>query len=204
MKTVKLNFKALRVPLKIQKAKNIVSKMTGNANFTTPNPALDVVMNAINKLEISYAASLDGGISKTALMRTDTATLDLLIAQLMNYVQDVTGGNELKILSSGMEVKATATAPQPMPAPLNMKYLTDSNDGEANIKWSPVKGSKAYLIQSSTTPDVETSWAFFDACTSANYTALGLTSHTAIWFRIAALGAKGAGPWSDPLKASIK
>ena len=43
-----------------------------------------------------------------------------------------------------------------------------------------------------------------DACTSANYTALGLTSHTAIWFRIAALGAKGAGPWSDPLKASIK
>jgi hypothetical protein len=203
MKQVKLSFAALRIPKKIQKAKNIVLKMTGNATYTTPSPSLASVTTAISRLETSYEAALDKGITKTAIMRTDELNLDNLMALLMNYVQDASGGDELKILSSGMDVKSKSTSPQALPMPENLKSAKDSDAGEAKLKWSPVVSAKAYLVQSSPTPDVLESWTFFDACTRADYIAMGLASQTTIWFRVAALGAKGLGPWSDATRASI-
>jgi hypothetical protein len=49
MALVKLGFSRLSVPAKIQSARNIVAKMTGNAKFPTPVPTLASITTAVTK-----------------------------------------------------------------------------------------------------------------------------------------------------------
>lgn len=203
MRFVKLEFGRLSIPEKIQKARNIVLKMTGNTNFTTPVPALSAITTAIGKLETSHENAMDGGQSKKAAMKVDEKALDVLMAQLAAYVQDASLGDELKILSSGMEVKALPSAPQPLTAPLDARALINGVVGEAQLRWKPVKGAKSYVVERTTTPNDEATWTIFDVSTRGSLHVRGLTSMSVMWFRVAALGAKGRSGFSDPFKATI-
>ncbi len=204
MKRVKLNLSKTNIPLKIQKAKTIVTKMTGNTTFTTPAPSLASITTAISKLESSYELALDGGKTKKATMRTDATALDVLLTQLAAYVQDITAGDELKILSSGMELRNNPSAPQVPETPTDFKTGLKCNEGEARFKWNPVKGAAAYIIQISDTPTDENSWEFYDVITKANYQGGEFVSLTIKWFRVTAVGAKGKSLWSLPLKVKIQ
>ncbi|HEY0323744.1 MAG TPA: hypothetical protein VGC66_22520 [Pyrinomonadaceae bacterium] len=55
MAKVKLNLRELSVPEKIARAQQIVTALTGNTNFPTPQPALALVTNSINELDTAYA-----------------------------------------------------------------------------------------------------------------------------------------------------
>ncbi len=203
MKHIKLNLNRTRIPLKIQKAKNIVVKMTGNTNFTTPAPSLASITTAINKLESSYELAIDGGKSKKAAMRIDEASLDALLTQLAAYVQDITVGDELKILSSGMELKSSPVASQIPEIPGDIQVVLKRNEGEVSLKWKAVKRVAAYLLQINDKHDNENTWTLYDACTKASYTGGEFESSSIKWFRIAALGAKGKSLWSQPVKVTI-
>jgi hypothetical protein len=203
MKKVKLELQKMTIPEKMQKTKTVITKMTGNTNFTTPIPSLTSVTAAINKLELSYEAALDGGKTKKAIVRVDEASLDTLMSQLGAYIQDITLGDELKILSSGLEVAKKPSPPQDLTTPINLRLNKISVEGEVNLKWNPIKNAKSYMIQSTSTPQVETSWDTFAVSTKASHKANNLESQSIIWFRIAALGAKGISAFSDPFKASI-
>jgi hypothetical protein len=52
-----LGFAGLSIPRKIEKGRFIVTSMTANANFTTPNPPLATVNTNINGLETAYIAA---------------------------------------------------------------------------------------------------------------------------------------------------
>lgn len=203
MRQVKLEFSRLTIPVKIQKARNIVAKMTGNTNFTTPVPALTAVTTAINKLEASHEAALDGGSAKKAAMSIDDAALMTLMKQLAAYVQDITLGDELKIISSGMDVRRLKSAPQPLTAPVDSRVELNGNAGEVMLRWKAVKGARSYIIESTSTPGDEATWTHFDVSTRTRFLATNLSSLTIVWFRVAAHGAKGRSAFSDPIKASI-
>jgi hypothetical protein len=203
MKKIKLGLAKMTIPEKIQKIRTIVTKMTGNTNFTTPIPSLNTVTAAINKLEISFEAALDGGRTKKAAVNLDEVALDTTITQLAAYVQDISLGDETKILSSGMEIKAKPIAPQDMIAPVNVRLLTKPAEGEITLKWKPINNAKSYIIQSTATPHMATSWEAFAVSGKASYKATELISNTVLWFRIAAVGAKGVGIFGDPIRASI-
>src|SRR6266496_2905656 len=61
---VKLGFKDLPVDKRLTKARHIVKKMTGNANFPSPFPSLAAVADIINALAAAQVA-LDGSKIKT-------------------------------------------------------------------------------------------------------------------------------------------
>ena len=48
MAKIKLNLKSLSTPEKIARARQIVTALTGNKDFTTPNPSLAQVTAAID------------------------------------------------------------------------------------------------------------------------------------------------------------
>ena len=205
---------------KIEYSRNIVISMTGNSNFTTPNPSLALVTTAANNTETASIAAIDGGKRKTAAMHQKEAILDNLLSQLGNYVEATAnaaaaagGDAQAVILSSGMDFKrAKNKAPLPL-APPSLSGVS-TVEGAVNLKWKSVKYARSYIIEisnditaggiiSPTLPESSArafyTWTINDVCTKVKFTVGGLTSGTKYAFRIIALGTAGKGTASIPV-----
>jgi hypothetical protein len=70
-------------------------------------------------------------------------------------------------------------------------------EGSVDVAVDRVRGAGSYLVQKSQTPDTPGSWQQAAISTKSSCTVTGLTSGQHYWFRVAAIGAAGQGPWSD-------
>ena len=87
MAKLKMGFDKLTVPSQVERARNIINSISGNANFTTPNPTLADVTTANNALETAFNESRYRDKNKVATMRLRRKELLFLITQLAAYVQ---------------------------------------------------------------------------------------------------------------------
>src|ERR1035438_1144543 len=108
---VVLGLAGLSIPKKVEKARFIVTSMTGNANFNTPNPALAIITANTASLETAQLAAKGGGVDDTANMHAMELVLDLSLKSLAAYVEGIANVNPMSaeaiILSAGMGVKST-------------------------------------------------------------------------------------------------
>ncbi len=201
MKKPILKLQKKTVLQKIQKGNDIVLAMTGNTNYTTPNPTLVSVTAKADAASAAFSAreqakqTLD---EKQVELQTAELELDLTLIALAAYVANASGGDAAKILSAGMEVSGSPTPVGPMPQVLNLAATTNAAEGVVVLKWKAVKGAKSYEVQVSADPFTSNSWQYKDPVTKATKTLTGLPSAGRCWFRVRAIGAAGAGPWSDP------
>ena len=198
---VKLGFKALSIPSKIQKGRGYVMAMANNPTFRAIDPDLETVKAAVATLETAYQDAADGGKSKKQIMNDREAELDILIAQLGASVQAISKGNGEIIRSAGFEVRATHGPIGDLNLPLRLRATTSPHSGEAILDWKPVHGAGAYIIEKS--DDGNTGWQPASHVTGSHATISALTPTSVCWFRVAGIGAAGQGPWSDPVKALI-
>jgi len=201
MGKVRLGLKKMPILDKIALATRIVTAMTGNPNFATPNPALADITAKTTALRTSYNAALSKRAqakAATDLQDADEKELDLKLTQASLYVENVSAGNDGKILSAGMNLRHNIVRIGELSVPKNLLAKAGGGDGEIDLNWKPVFGAKSYLIQMTTDPNVPDSWAFKRNSTESFTVILGLTSGTKYWFRVAAMGAAGQGDFSDP------
>jgi len=153
-------------------ANQIVTAMTGNANFPTPNPTLAAVSTA----------------------------LVALLTSLGDHVSNVSSGNRVKIESAGMGVKASNAPIGPLPQVQNLSITAGDAEGRLDLQWDPVHGTKNYQVQMSTDPNVPANWKLVDSCSGSKLSLTGLTSGQKLWFRVKARAPKAVndGAWSDP------
>lgn len=200
MAQVKLNLQSLTIPEKVQKARQIVTAMTGNANFTTPDPALTVLTAAADGLEEAYniaQAARELAKAKTDLQDTANALTNSVMTAEGSYVQSKSGGNAVKIQSAGMDVRSDAAPIGDLPAPGNVSASEGDHDGEIDLQWNRVKGAKSYVVQYTTTPTNAASWVNGPIATKSKVTVTGLTSATKYYLRVAGIGAAGQGAFSE-------
>ena len=201
MSKIKLNLSRLTIPEKIALAQKIVAAMTGNANFTSPQPSLTSVTATITNLNTSYTeaqAARSDAKNKTTIQNQMEEALDGALSQLGDYVAGISGDDETKITSAGMDIRAARSAVGDLAAPTGMEASAGDRDGEIDLTWDKVKGAASYVIEQSLDPPTATSWTHAGASTKSQSTVRGLVSGTRYWFRVAALGTNGQSPWSDP------
>ena len=201
MAKVKLGLKNMPIPVKAELATRIVTAMTGNANFTTPNPALADITAAKTALETAYNDALtkrQQAKSATDLMADKEKNLERVLTLEALYVENVSGGDELKIQSAGMSVKDAGAPIGELPAPMGLYATAGDEDGEIVLNWEPVRGAKSYTVQMTTDPNVLDSWAHKMNAPESFTDIKGLTSGGKFWFRVAGVGAAGQGAFSDP------
>lgn len=200
MAKVKLGLNRMTVPVKVQFAQQVVNKMTGNVNFTTPVPALAAVTTGTTDLDDAYdnaqQARLDW-IDKSNIQSSNEADLDQLLTQLGNYVDNTANGDANIIMSAGMST-AAAPSPAPVPAQVIIQTVTDNSSGKLDMKWQTVQHAKTYEVQQNTDINDPSKWAQIGLPTKTKFLVTGLTSGTKYWFRVKAIGTAGEGPWSDP------
>lgn len=208
---VKLGLKSYSASEKVELARSIVTAMTGNVNFTAPNPALNVVASAATDLDNALQAAQDNGKTQKALARAAETTLDNLLTQLALYVEITANNDDAKVLSAGISVKHSSTTPQLPAAPLGVTASNTTNEGEITISWKRVKNAHAYVIElsddvaatttSANTPVISAaaaarvfiSWSFADVVTKSRCIISNLASGTKYAFRVYAVGSAGKG-----------
>ena len=184
-------------------ALNIVSKMTGNSNFATPNPALPVVTTAANALQTAYDNAQGGGPAQTSLMHQKRVALELLLTTLGHYVEDRANdpanaaGPEAIVLSSGLNIKHISP---------RQKQVFSVNHG--NIQGSVVLVA-AHIVRGTHewqyTNDINNSsaWVAVTPTIKANVTISGLERFKTYYFRHRIVSAGGYSEWENPVEFTV-
>ena len=196
---VSLNLARLTVPVKIEKARQVVTALTEQATiFVAPTPNLATITSAVNDLETAYTHAQDGGKSKTAWMHTKENALDDLLTKLGHYVEDTGSGNADIILLSGFDVRNPKTPVRDLVTPTNLEASTSDATGRINLHWKPVDNAVTYIIEMNSS---NSNWTQIGIVTKAKHTAKNLIPGTRYSFRIAAVGTPGTSPFSDSASA---
>jgi hypothetical protein len=206
MKKVTLNTSGATASDLVVKASTIVSKMTGNANFPTPSPALNSITTEITLLSAKLAeqqTAFRNHQQKTAEVHAQRKKVLELLQTEATYVQLTSGGDELKILSAGFDVREKATPLGLLPAPTKVLAEAGGSDGEIMVSFGRVYGAKSYVIEVSYDISSADNWDIFGIVTRTRSTLRGLESGKRIWVRVAAVSAAGNGAYSDPATKTI-
>jgi hypothetical protein len=182
-------------------AEDHITKMTGNANYPTPDPsAADFLI-----LKNDYGTALAESIAAQALAKEKTALKDAKRLALETgltlrgkYVDLKSAGDKVKILSAGFDV-AEDRAPTPLPEPVsNLSLTAGDSAGEIDAQWDSEPVARTYHVETSPDPMTATSWTRQKDVTKSKAVILGLASGARVWMRVRAVNAAGEGPWSDP------
>ena len=107
MPRVRLNLKNLTVTEKIAKDRQIVTAMTNNASFPTPNPPLTEVTTTLDELSQAFALvqAAKSEVTTRVVTQDNAGTkVDQVLTQLASYVESVAGRNDTLITSAGMVI----------------------------------------------------------------------------------------------------
>jgi hypothetical protein len=200
MALIKLNFARLSVPEKIALTRRIVTKMSGNRLFPTPQPPLTAITGAADALEQAESeaqAARQEAKAKTTTRNNKEDDLGLM-TQAVGYVTAVAGGDEEIIQNAGMDVRATPSASIAPAQPAALSATGGDHDGTIDLSWEPIVEAASYTIEMSPDPPTATSWGHQGVSTKSTFTVTGLQSGSRVWFRVAAVNPNGQSQWSDP------
>ncbi|MBI3877401.1 MAG: fibronectin type III domain-containing protein [Verrucomicrobia bacterium] len=201
MAKTRLALKELTVLQLMQLTDTITGRMTGNANFTTPSPTLVEIQawrDSVDTTNNAAEAARSISVQRTQERDTAVATLESGLTALGSYVDNKAQGDEAKIRSSGMDVRADGAPVGTLPQVSNLTVTTGDQDGELDPSWDRIKGARVYEVQTSADPFSATSWLTRASVTASKATLMNLPSGTKVWVRVRAIGTAGPGPWSDP------
>ncbi len=177
----------------------VLTLMTGNAVYVTPDPTLAAV-TASRTLFQGTVNALNGGTEATAARDAQRKVFAGLVRDLAAYVQKACGGDMVKLLSSGFPAqKDRQPVNGDLSAPGNLRLTRSGMSGQMKARCTPVDNATGYQWRwaLSTAPTVFT--MVEPPTTAANVLIENLTPGTVYVVQVRATGTKGRmSDWSDP------
>jgi hypothetical protein len=202
MSKIKLALRKFSAEALIQFIRQIIKNLTGNTYFPTTTPTTAMVTTAVNDYETALnneKAAYETAKSLTVIAHQKRASLELLVNQLANNIENLSGGDAGKIKSTGMDTKAPAVHSRAvLSSPTSLAATAGERDGEIDLQWDKVVGVKSYRIESCPDPIDKSKWQQCKTATKSKVEVTGLVSGQGYWFRVCALNANGESAWSDP------
>lgn len=197
--TVSLGFTNVTPAALLDKGRNHVVMLNGNADFPTPTPTTVDLTKACDKLEAaSNAYNFNRGKLEKEARDVAFAELKFLIRELGAYVQNNCKGEKELILSTGFDVRRPSVPVGDLPAPGNVIAITTLFPGRIDVRWDGVKGRSAYEVYiNDGDPSSESGWKLLVVTPKTRFIATSLTSNKIYAFRVVAIGPVGASPVSD-------
>lgn len=180
-------------------ARSIVTGLTGNSNFPTPDPAPAELGTAVDNFEdannLNEVKQTEAQAS-TALKKQKRKALEELLSDAAAYVDRKAKGDEAKILSANMPVTADPTPAGPLPAPGDLRATATEDEGVIDLRSNKVKGASSYEWECRL-HDGDHAWEAIKTSTATKILVTALTPGSLYAFRARAIGAAGPGTWSD-------
>jgi hypothetical protein len=178
---------------------DILTGMTGNANYPAPTPTLPEVTAALEEFTVAKANTAQGGRILTAIKNEKREALVPLVRQLAIYVQ-ANCQNDLAILmSSGFPIQKPQRQPVGvLPPPSKLTVTFGPRTGELRAVASPVAGAAVYNWKLTTQANPNVVVAEVQT-TAARNTFAGLTPGVTYTATVSGIGAAGPSSWSEPV-----
>ena len=203
MSKVKLELNRKSVAQKINMGKTMVTKMTGNATYATPNPPLASITAAVNTLAGATAeveVARKNLKAKYTALNAAEAAFDMVVTQMGNYVENISNGDEAKILSAGLDVRKEASSQGALPDKVaSVNAIVGHSAGEIDLSWEKVAGAKSYVVETALSNMNPMEWKHMLVSTRSKAEVATLKTGASYHIRVAAVGSTGQGPWSDPV-----
>lgn len=186
-------------PLLITDTQTIITNMTGNASYPSPDPTLLVVTGAKDEFATALANAADGGLTLTSIKNDKRAALAAKLRALANYVQVACNGDLTVLLSSGFPIQKPQRNPiGVLPAPVNLSVNLGTLTGELDAVVPPVFGAAIYnwRLTATNAPAVVLQST---QTTAGRTTFSGLTPGVVYVAQVNAVGAAGPSDWSQPV-----
>jgi len=178
------------------KVRYILAEMTGNVNFSTPDPTLASVTTLANEFEQAINNADAGGSYDKSVRDSKKEELIDTMHNLGAYVLFTAKGDRLVAESSGFTI-AKDPAPKPPIEKPNGLNLTDGvNAGELLLLFKKVSGARSYMYQISLDPSDELKWVTMHGTIRKNLFT-GLESGKKYYVRVVALGTNSQVVYSD-------
>ncbi|HQV37415.1 MAG: fibronectin type III domain-containing protein [Flavobacteriales bacterium] len=179
--------------------RNVISKMTGNANFPTPKvPLADMTTLADNlslAIDDANAGSLLAKSKRDDLVHSAKEDLN---AQA-DYVRSICGGDRSMLLSSGFELAKERTPIGIPGVPANLFTRMTGKMGQLEVRFDSVHGAHGYqLWMTDKDPELYNSWNAVGYTTRVKHLVTDLESYKAYWFCVSAIGTAGESAQSGP------
>lgn len=179
--------------------RNVISLMTGNAQYPNPTPALATLTTAVNDFESKVHDALNGGKIEIAARNAASVALLAMLRQLAAYVQASCGADLLALLTSGFEAVRAPSPAGILPAPANPRLSLTGKSGELWFKFDRIANAQNYTIQ--TAAAAVGPWQDYDLSTASRVLIEALTPGQVCWARACANGSAGASEWSASTSA---
>ncbi len=196
-KKVRLGLSEKSILEKCELGYTIVTNCTGNTNFPTPSPALDDIAQICDSARTAYEASRGGGVELTAIMHEREIAMEIVLTAFASYVDNIAQGNELIILSAGVDASKDPEHPGNPTQVTGLEAKSTLMQGEIKIRFNKVKIALCYVLYRALTADGPYEQVAIISSTRFNDT--DLQSLQKFWYKVQALGRGGKiGPFSDP------
>lgn len=178
------------------KVRYILTQMTGNANFPTPDPTLASITTLADEFEADINAAEAGGSYEKLVRDSKKEELIEAMHNLGNYVLFTAKGDRLIAESSGFTIAKDPAPHPPIEKPTGIELFDGPNLGQMLLRFKRVKGARSYGYQISLDPLDETKWVTTYGTTS-KYLFTGLEGGKKYYIRVVALGNKNQVIYSD-------
>jgi len=197
---IKLSLSRLSIPEVFPYVKKITTKMATAPAFTT-------LVTKAAAVDAQNTVATNANTSYDAAQRTADALMtarDKEVATLVGMTQDLATASEgvtkdpATLQTGGWEIIADhATPVGAMVAPPNFNATSGDNAGEVDLACDTQYGVQSHVGESAASPDGP--FTQFYVGRKSSCTKTGLVSGSLNWFRMAAVGAAGQGPYSGPI-----
>ncbi len=186
----------------ISMVESILLKMTGNTNFTTPNPPLATITTEKDELVDAVADAQNGSRAAKAVVKVKLRTLMLSMATLRAYVQTVANTNaetaEEVALSSGMDVKRINPR-----ARRQFTVVNTALPGQLKTYTGRVKNASSYDFEYKKTNSADEEYVSAGVLPSATRIISDLTSGVEYQVRWCSISKDGRSAWSSPINIIV-
>jgi hypothetical protein len=188
---VVLNIAKLSAEQKVTFAIHVQSSMSGNANFTSPFPALSLLGTAITAANTAIGAQVPGNKSSTKNVKDKVYQLVRVLKAMAAYVEFTSNDNAMIALTSGFPVKGHTAITR---GDITAKHGV--NSGQVNLIAKAQRGA-SYVWQYTATPSNPASWVTAAITKQSKHSITGLTPGTNYSFRVALVTKLGQQPFCN-------
>lgn len=174
---------------------SVLTGMTGNAAYPSPNPPLANITAARDRFIAAVNAAKDSR-RQIVVREQQRAAVVVLLRTLAHYVQVASGGDLPTLMGSGFPVQRRSQPVGTLPQPANLRLVRGRNSGQIIARCQKLKQAGAYEWRYATVA-APTAWVELDSTFAARVTITGLMPGTQYSVQVRALGTAGPSDWSD-------
>lgn len=184
-----------------EKADKIIAGLTNNADLPKPPVTVSDLENETAALRKATTDRLAAKSIYDRLVIEEQQAAEIVYGSLqkqVSYINIEANGNTAIIVGAGVDLEKEAVSINDLERVANLRLKEAKGTSQIKTLFDALAGAKSYKVEISTDVTDDDSWAeALLTISSRGNVLVGLTSGQRIWVRVAGVGKKGLGPWSD-------